>query len=117
MERAQAEAMFAAYAIELAEVGQGIEALSAMVSDHVRQCAPGARPAALRDAQAIDVLTQRLDAMRALAAALSQGEPVESALAVVPLADLASRLRSAVLAPSAPSPAPAPAASGDLMLF
>ena len=115
MERAQAEAMFAAYAIELAEVGQGIEALSAMVSDHVRQCAPGARPAALRDAQAIDVLTQRLDAMRALAAALSQGEPVESALAVVPLADLANRLRSAVLAPSFIPPASGEA--GDLMLF
>ena len=115
MERAQSEAMFAAYAVELAEVGQGIESVSAMVSDHVRQCAPADRPAALRDAQAIDVLTQRLDAMRALAVALSRGETVEAALSVVPLADLANRLRSAVLVPS--SITPASGESGDLMLF
>lgn len=115
MERARAEAMFAAYATELADIGRGIEGLSNMVSDHVRQCAPADRPAALRDAQAIDVLTQRLDAMRALSVALSHGEPVEEALGVIPLADLANRLRSAVLSPS--SIAAPTADAGDLMLF
>jgi len=115
MDRLRAEAMFAAYATELADIGQGIEGLSNMVSDHVRQCAPEDRTRALRDAQAIDVLTQRLDAMRALSLALSNGEPVEDALTVIPLADLANRLRSAVLAPSAVA---APIAdAGDLMLF
>jgi hypothetical protein len=115
MDRSQAEAIFAAYAVELAAIGDGINGLEALVSDHVRQCAPEARPKALRDAQAIDVLTQRLDAMRALASALSQGEPVHSALGVVPLADLAQRLHSTILAraPLASSAADA----GELMLF
>jgi len=115
MNPSQTGAIFAAYAAELGAIGQGLQGLEALVSDHVRQCAPEARPHALREAQAIDVLSQRLDAMRALAAALAQGERIESALGVVPLADLAHRLHSSILT-HAPA-APAAAGSGDLMMF
>jgi len=107
--------MFQAFSVELATMGEGVEGLAGLVSDHVRQAPAEARPRALIQAQALDELTQRLDAMRSLAVVLARGEPVEAALDVVPLADLADRLRGVVLL-SAPEVRVRPVA-GDLMLF
>lgn len=111
MDGAQARALFAAISTEFAGIGEGIEGLAALVSDHLRQASPPARSEALRQAQAIDALTQRCRALQDLTHAMSKGRTLSSALADVPLTDLSSRLTDV-------RPARHPgAASGDLVLF
>ena len=111
MDAVQTRALFAAISTEFADIGEGIEGLAALVSDRLRQTTPAARCDALRQAQAIDALTQRCRAMHDLTQALSEGRTLSAALADVPLTDLADRL-SDVRAARHPG-----AASGDLVLF
>lgn len=111
----QTRTMFEALSAELATMGEDIEGLAGLVADHVRLVAPEVRQRTLIQAQAVDELTQRLDALRSLATLLARGEPVEAALDAIHLADLADRLRSVVL-PSARE-VRSPPAAGDLMLF
>jgi len=115
MTPAQTTAMFEALSIELEMIGEGVDGLAALISEHVRQAPVEARPQALVQAQALDDLIQRLDALRVLAGGLARGEPVEAALDGVLLAALADRLRGAVLL-SAPAVRSTPV-GGDLMLF
>jgi len=115
MTPAQTTAMFAAFSAELATIGEGVDGFADLISAHVHQASVEARPQALIQAQALDDLIQRLDALRVLAAGLARGEAIELALDGVPLAALADRLSGAVLASSrAPNATPV---SGDLMLF
>lgn len=57
----------------------------------------GADPALITEAQNLDRLRQKLEALSALAAGLAGGATLEAALDAVPLGDLAGRLRAAVL--------------------
>lgn len=105
-------ALLAAVAVELSALRERIEGLSDLVADHVRAQPPGAREAALVQAQSVDEATQTLDALAALLAAVSDGVTPETAVAAAPLAGLAARLSGVCAA------APVPAVSGgDLMLF
>lgn len=88
--------LFQALSAELSSTRGRIDALAGLVSGYVRSCPLEARPIALRDAQAVDALAQHLEALSGFALRLSDGEPFETALAAVPLADLADRLRAAV---------------------
>ncbi len=115
MTPAQTTAMFAAFSAELATIGEGVDGFADLISAHVRQASAEARPQALIQAQALDDLIQRLDALRVLAGGLARGEAVEVALDGVSLAALADRLSSAVL-PASRTACPTPV-SGDLMLF
>ena len=108
-------AVFAAFSAELERLGEGVEGLAGLVADHARLTSTEMRPQVLVQAQALDELTQRLDALSALAIALARGESIEAGLDRVPLADLASRLREIVLR-SRPETR-IRAAAGDLMLF
>jgi hypothetical protein len=115
MDIEQAKAMFAAFTAELGDIGAGIGGLEAMVADHVRQCPAALRPQALKDAQALDLLIQRLAALQTVAGVLSRGETVQAALSEVLLAEVAMRLRGAVLG-EAPMVA-VDAGGGDFVLF
>jgi len=115
MTPSQTGAMFQAFSAEFAAMGESIEGLSGLFSEHVRQLAAEDRPRVLYEAQALDELAQRLDALRSLATDLARGERVEVALDCVPLADLADRIREAVLI-STPERRPKPVA-GDMILF
>ena len=117
MTPAQTMAMFEAFSAELATIGEGVDGLADLISAHVRQAPGEARPQALVQAQALDDLIQRLDALRVLAGGLARGEAIEAALDGVPLAALADRLRGAVLLSSASAAVLSEPAGGDLMLF
>lgn len=115
MEPIQTAAVFAAFSAELESLGEGIEGLAGLVADHARQASAEVRPQVLVQAQVLDELTQRLEALSALMVALARGESIEAGLDRVPLADLASRLRS-VVRRSRPETRDR-AVAGELMLF
>lgn len=104
--------LLAAVADELMSVREGVDEIEGLVSRLVPLAAPADRPAALTQAQALDALTQRLEALSGVLRRLSGGASPAEAVTRLPLADLADRLR-----PAAGEPAPTPAASGDLTLF
>ena len=111
---ADAPSLLAALAAEIGDVRSGVDRMSALVSDLVRRLPVEDRAEALTDAQALDVLIQRLDAVAGVLHGLSDGQTSADAVSSVLLADVAGRLggqsasRAATL-----SPAP----SGDLLLF
>ena len=115
MSPSQTRALFSGLSAELAGMMETVEGLSSLVAEHARQTPADRRSGVLVKAQAIDDLHQTLDALRGLAGALSGGAAVESALAGIPLAALADRLRDA--ASPAASGREAAAPSGDLVLF
>jgi len=85
-------ALVSAMAGELGDVRAGFDGVAGLVSDLVRQLPPEARPQALTQAQAIDELTQRLDALEGLLHTLAGDECVHAAAAALPLSDMAERL-------------------------
>lgn len=101
---------------ELALMLPMVEGLSALVMDHAVQADAAQRPRILAEAQAVDDLGQRLQALVRLTQAVAEGEAPDAAVDAILLADLATRLRSALRGETVP-PHIAAAASGDLMLF
>lgn len=108
--------LLSAIAAEIALLSGPLETLSSLVADHVRQAEGEARVQALVEAQAVDEISQRLEALGEVATSVANGDPIESALDAVRLSDLAQRLRLAVLSQASPQTAVAPV-TGDLMLF
>jgi hypothetical protein len=100
---------------ELSSMIPLVEGLSALVFDHAIKAAPEDRPQILTQAQAVDDLAQRLEALRDLAAALSRGVPVDAALDAMRLAEVAGRLRIATLGGETIQANGPPA--GELVLF
>ncbi|WP_295709930.1 hypothetical protein, partial [uncultured Brevundimonas sp.] len=109
-------ALLNAVADELEDLRAGVDAISHLLGDLVRRVPPAERLEVMSDAQRLDEITQRLQALSGLARAVAAGEPPELAVAAIPLSDMAQRLRPAVRRP-ADDAAPDPAASGDLQLF
>lgn len=110
-------ALLSALSTEFVAMRRTVDDLQGLVSDHVLQTPPDARAGVMLQAQAVDALSQQLDALGGITGALARGEPVESALEGVLLADLSDRLRQALLA-AHPLPQPVPGlAPGDLALF
>lgn len=103
--------LIAAMAAELADVRLGFDEVAGLVTDLVRRLPIEARPQALTEAQAIDGLTQRLDALAGLLRVLAGDECVHAAAAALPLADMVERLTAGRAAASSP------AGSGELILF
>lgn len=104
--------LLAAVADELMRVREGIDGVEALVSVLVRRAPAKERAEALIEAQALDALTQRLEALSGVLRMLGGGATSAEAVGRLALADMAGRLR-----PAAGVPASAPPASGDLMLF
>lgn len=102
--------LLGAVAVELADVRTGVDGLSGLLAGLVRGLPIEDRAEALTGAQALDALTQRLDALSDVLQALAAGKPADEAVRGVNLADVAARLGGGA------SPTPADTA-GDLMLF
>ena len=110
--------LLAAVAAELADIRAGVDEAGGLVSELLRLAPPVQRLTFLTRMQAFDVLSQRVDALAGLAGALADDQPMDTALAALPLAEMADRLRelSFRVKPSA-FDAPSAAVSGDLLLF
>lgn len=113
---ADAPALLAALAAEIGDVRAGVDRMSTLVSDLVRRLPAEDRAEALTDAQALDVLIQRLDAVAGVLHGLSDGQTSADAVSTVLLADVAVRLKGGTPA-SSPVAAHPPPASGDVLLF
>lgn len=109
-----ASSLMAALAAEIGDVRAGVDRMSTLVSDLVRRLPVEDRAEALTDAQALDVLIQRLDAVAGVLHGLSDGQTSVDAVSTVRLADMAARLQGDALRPAPTHP---PAAAGDLLLF
>ncbi|MFC5372353.1 hypothetical protein ACFPIF_07320 [Brevundimonas faecalis] len=114
-----ARGLLAAVAAELADIRKGVEATAELTSELLRHAPAEQRLAYLTRTQAFDVLSQRVDALAGLAGALAADQPMDTALAALPLAEMAERLCEASMrGRPLTSDAPArPAASGELILF
>lgn len=115
MSAVQSRALLSALSTELAAMMETVESLSAVVADHARRSQGEARARTLVGAQAIDDLSQRLNALSGVTGAMARGDDPEIALAGVRLTDLSLRLRG-VVSTTVPSSVPRPVA-GDLTLF
>ncbi len=113
-----AKGLLAAVAAELADIRAGVDEAGGLVSELLRLAPVEQRLTFLTRMQAFDVLSQRVDALSGLAGALAADQPMDTALAALPLAEMADRLRemSFRVKPSACEAAPA-AVAGDLLLF
>jgi hypothetical protein len=105
-------ALLSAVADELEDLRAGVDAISHLLGDLVRRVPPTEQLEVMSDAQRLDEITQRLQALSNLARAVAAGEAPDSAVAAIPLADLAQRLRP-TLGARADQAGPA----GDLQLF
>ncbi len=115
MRHDQAPLLLGALSEEFDTLADGIETLSGLVADTVRDADETTRPEAMRQAQAIDEMTQRCRALRDLTDSLSREEPLRGALDAIPLSALAERLSRALRLTSADTAASTDA--GDLMMF
>lgn len=115
MTPSQTRALLSALSAECAEMAAAAEGLSTVVFEHARGLPAAERGPVVVQAQAVDLLVQKLAALAGLADALSEGQPVEAAIDALPLADLADRLSSSVLQ-RAVARAAEPS-DGDLVLF
>lgn len=113
---AQCCALLSALSAELADMRDTVGSLAVLVADYVRLTEGEARGRALVEAQAIDELGQRLEALSAVTDSVARGGDLVPVLDAVTLADLARRLRAAVLPTHHAAPVVADVA-GDLMLF
>ena len=117
MSHPNTKGLLAAVSAELADIRAGIDEAGDLMSDLVKGAASEQRLTYLTRMQAFDVLSQRVDALSGLAAALAEDQPMDTALAALPLAEMADRLREVSLRAKSPArPAPV-AVCGDLLLF
>lgn len=105
-------ALLAAAADEATAVSDGIEAVSSLTTRLILATPAEDRGAAMAEAQAFDLLAQRMEALSAVLMALASGQTPEAAVHAITLSDLAARL--AGRDPSTAAGAPGP---GDCLLF
>ena len=101
-----------AVADELAQVRQQLDGVETLVGDLTRHAPSQDRPRVLTEAQSLDVLIQRVEALSGVLRSLGAGVTPARAVAGVTLTDLAARLSLAEGEPTA-----AAANAGDLLLF
>jgi len=101
-----------AVADELAQVRQQLDGVETLVGDLTRHAPSQDRPRILTEAQSLDVLIQRVEALSGVLRSLGAGVTPARAVAGVTLTDLAARLNPVDGEPPAPA-----ANAGDLLLF
>ncbi|MCO8019570.1 hypothetical protein NI456_11955 [Brevundimonas diminuta] len=113
--------LLTAMAAELADIRAEIEATGGLVSEVLRQLPPETRLGYLTRSQTFDVLTQRVEALAGLAQAVAEDQPMDTALAALPLAEMAERMQETThraRRPAADADGDEPArAAGELHLF
>jgi len=110
MDRA-ARDLLGAVAEEMAAVREGVETLSVLTSRLIRTALPGEQAKALAEAQAFDLLVQRLDGLRDVLTALAADTAPDVAIQAVTLSEMGARLGRRDL-PATDTPEP-----GDCLLF
>lgn len=116
--------LLTAVAAELADIRAGVDEAGGLVSELLKLAPPEQRLTFLTRMQVFDVLSQRVDALSGLAGALAVDQPMDTALAALPLAEMAERLRETSLrgrplraAEPAQAQGVGAAPAGDLLLF
>lgn len=116
--------LLAAMAAELADIRAEIEGAGGLVSEVLRLLPPETRLGYLTRSQTFDVLVQRVEALAGLAQAVADDQPMDTALAALPLAEMAERMQETAhrarpgAAPDADADDDAPASvAGVLQLF
>ena len=116
--------LLAAMAAELSDIRAEIEAAGGLVSEVLRQLPAETRLGYLTRSQSFDVLSQRIEALSGLAQAVADDQPMDTALAALPLAEMAERMQETAhrARPSAapaddPDAASGASAPGVLQLF
>lgn len=106
--------LLAAMAAELSDIRAEIEAAGGLVSEVLRQLPAETRLGYLTRSQSFDVLSQRIEALAGLAQAVAEEQPMDTALAALPLAEMAERMQETAhrARPSAASADDPDAASG-----
>ena len=102
-----------AVADELAQVRQELDGVETLVGDLTRHAPSQDRPRILTEAQSLDVLIQRVEALSGVLRMLGGGASPSEAVSRLSLADMAGRLRPA----AGEQRQAATADAGDLMLF
>lgn len=117
MSSSDSKSLLVAVAAELSDIRMGVDRTADLVSELIALVPNDQRLAYLTRIQAFDVLSQRVDALSGLALALAGDQPIDSALAALPLAEMAERLRETSLRGTVTSGGPASNDAGDLILF
>lgn len=84
--------VLATVAAELEAARGELDGLAALAAELARGCAPERRAAVIGEAQAADLLDQRLQALAEFLRRLAEGQTPAAAAAALPLAALAGRL-------------------------
>ena len=117
MSQYDAKGLLSAVAAELDDIRAGVDEAGGLVSELLRLAPAEQRLTFLTRMQAFDVLSQRVDALSGLAGALAADQPMDTALAALPLAEMADRLRELSFRGRPLSEPAPPAVAGDLLLF
>lgn len=88
-------ALLEAVSAELADIADGVKTAGDLMGEILGQLPPQERLSYLARVQAFDVLVQRLEALSGLSSALASEQPLDTALAALPLAEMAERLQEA----------------------
>lgn len=115
------QALLQAVSAELGDIATGVKSAGDLMGEVMSHLSAQNRLSYMARIQSFDVLVQRLEALSGLSGALASEQPLDTALAALPLAEMAERLQEAAHRgrPNAPS-ATAPdttQASGELHLF
>lgn len=110
-------ALLKAVAEELSDIRAGVQQAGDLMGEILSKLTPQERLAYLARTQTFDVLVQRLEALSGLSASLADNQPIDTALAALPLAEMAERLQEAAhRGNTAPRPQSEQAA-GEFHLF
>lgn len=88
-------ALLQAVSAELNDIATGVKSAGDLMGEVMSHLPAQERLSYMARIQAFDVLTQRLEALSGLSLAVSQEQPLDTALAALPLAEMAERLQEA----------------------
>lgn len=117
MSKLDTKCLLTAVSAELSDIRMGVDATADLVAELLALAPAEQRLAYLTRIQAFDVLSQRIDALSGLAAAVAGDQPIDTALAALPLAEMGERLRETSLRGTVTTGGTASGDAGDLLLF
>ncbi|WP_292054506.1 MULTISPECIES: hypothetical protein [unclassified Brevundimonas] len=112
-------ALYMAVSNELSDIASGVQTAGDLMGEVLSHLPPQQRLSYMARVQAFDVLVQRLEALSGLSSALGNDQALDTALAALPLAEMAERLQEAAHRgnPSGSAALSASPDAGELHLF
>lgn len=111
-------ALLVAVSDELTDIAAGVRTAGDLMGEVMGHLPPQQRLSYMARVQAFDVLVQRLEALSGLSSAVGRDQPLDTALAALPLAEMAERLQEAAhRGGSSPAASPDGPDAGELHLF